>query len=269
MRPATVLAVVLLAACGSAAASCTRPLVVPVAPIGVSVTVEQGRIGGVFPDLLREVATGLGCELKLWEVPRSRIEVLFRAGQADVLLAATHSDARDAAGQFVPLMQTRPGLLSLDTPVPAVRTLADVVARPALGLVAVRGFDYGPGYDVLLRTLAAAQRLRYAKDPREALRLLAAGSGSATIMPPTALYGAALGDPRTAQLAARIRSAALDDLPWTPSGVYVSAALPGPDRAALAAALSDPARRASLLAAYRRRYPAELMAMSTRPLPPP
>jgi polar amino acid transport system substrate-binding protein len=205
----------------------------------------------------------------LWEVPRSRIEVLFRAGQADVLLAATRSAERDRAGQFLALMQTRPGLLTLDTPAASIRSLADLVARPDIGVVAVRGFDYGPGYDAMLRQLEARQRLRYAKDPREALRLLAAGIGKATIMPPTALYGAALGDARTAPLAGRVRSVALEDMPWSPSGVYLSAALPQPDRSALAAALAQPARRAALLDAYRRRYPAELMAVSTRALPSP
>ena len=34
-------------------AECSRALRVPVAPIGLAVTVNDGKVGGIYPDLLR------------------------------------------------------------------------------------------------------------------------------------------------------------------------------------------------------------------------
>ncbi|MGZ3184211.1 MAG: substrate-binding periplasmic protein [Telluria sp.] len=268
MHTRAALAIFALAAAPWAAyAGCSRPIEAPVAPIGLSIVVKENQVSGVFPEFIQSALDAAGCSIRMHPVPRARVEVMFEQGSADMLLAATHSERRDEFGQFVPLLQTRAVLLSLDGPRPAIHSIAELLAQRSLRLAVVRGFDYGPAYRGLVEQLTQQKRIYLQKDPLEIARMLKAGMVDATIMPASALYGAAIGDARVSDIAARLRFEPLDELPWTQAGVYLSLrALTPADRQTLDAALTAAAKGQALLQAYRRYYPAYLVAAGTRPL---
>jgi polar amino acid transport system substrate-binding protein len=91
----------------SAEAACSRVMRVPVAAIGLSVTASGGAVGGVYPDVLRRIEADSGCRFEFSVVPRARLEAMFIGGQADLLLPATRTPARDARGHFVPMGRAR------------------------------------------------------------------------------------------------------------------------------------------------------------------
>lgn len=257
-----------LAVPGLAAAGCSRPIVVPVSPLGFSVTVDKsGQIGGVFPALMLDIGSKIGCEIRMTEVPRARLEMMFEQGHADMLLAATHAERRDKFGQFVALIQTRATLVSLDPKHPPIHTMAELLARPDLKLALVRGFDYGPAYNKLSERLQAEGRLILARDPLEIARMLKAGIANFTILPASGIWGAAKADPRTADIADAFRVEPLEELPWIPAGVYLSLqSLSESDRAVLEAGLNAAAKSGALYHAYKNLYPATLFVLGSRPL---
>jgi polar amino acid transport system substrate-binding protein len=248
--------------------ACSRPIIVPVSTIGWSVTISKtGVIGGVFPTLMKEIGDKIGCELRFTEVPRARLEMLFELGEADMLLAATQSEHRDQFGQFVPLIKTRAALVSIDSQHAPLASLAEVLAHKQISVALVRGFDYGPAYRALSEQLKAEDRLVLAKDPLDVARMLKAGIATATIMPPSALYGAASNDPRTADIAGRLRVEPMDELPWGLAGVYLSRKSLSPqDRAVLEEGLQAAARSGALYKAYKHYYPAAIFEASSHPL---
>jgi polar amino acid transport system substrate-binding protein len=248
-------------------AACSRPLKVPVSPIGLSVVVKGQDVSGVFPELLASLGGKAGCRFTWSVVPRARLELMFEQGQADMLVAATQSARRDQFGLFIPLVNSRATLVTVGPKRAPIATMDQLLARRELRVALVRGFDYGPDYLDLVKKLAAQGRLILEPDPTAVARLMQAGIVDATIMPPTAIIGAAQGDPRLDGLAARLHSEALDELPWRKSGVYLSnAALSIEDRAALEQWLSQAGKSGALWKAYQRYYPPALLAESTRPL---
>ncbi|TFW22763.1 transporter substrate-binding domain-containing protein [Massilia arenosa] len=268
MHPLRLLAAATAAVPLLASAGCSRPITVPVSPIGQSIRIDKdGQISGVFPALMRDIGAKTGCEIRMSEVPRARLEMMFEQGHADMLLAATHAERRDKYGQFVPLIQTRAVLMSLDHQRAPIKTMAELAARPELKLVLVRGFDYGPAYNALSRRLQAAHRLVLAKDPLEVARMLQSRIADVTIMPASGLYGAAKADPRTASIAEQFRVEPLEELPWGLAGVYLSTqSLTADDRAVLESGLNAAAKAGALYHAYKGFYPANIFAFSSRPL---
>lgn len=57
-----------------AQAGCSRPINVPMAPIGLSVSFDDGQAQGVYPTLLREVAASSQCKFDVQKVPRARLQ---------------------------------------------------------------------------------------------------------------------------------------------------------------------------------------------------
>ncbi|GAB3402938.1 transporter substrate-binding domain-containing protein [Massilia agilis] len=250
-----------------ASAGCSRPLEVPVAPMGFSVTLDGDKAGGAFVEFIEQVAASAGCRLHMPQVPRARLEFMFEQGDADVMLASTHSEKRDQFGVFIPLVQTRSVMVSLKGSTrPAIHSLAELLATPALRVAAVRGFDYGPAYRQAVDQLKDQHRLLVEKDPLEVARLLKANMADVTIMPASALYGAAVVDPRVSDIATNLRIEPLDELPWTYGGLYLSNRIPEADRKILEKAIRAANRNHALLNAYRRYYPAEMVNAGTRAL---
>lgn len=247
-------------------AACSRPLEVPLAPIGFSVKVDGDKASGVFVEFIRQVADSVGCQLRMHPVPRARLEFMFEKGEADVMLAATRSEKRDQSGHFIPLVQSRAVMVSLGGSRPAIHSLAELIAMPGLRVAVVRGYDYGPAYQRAVEQLERQNRLFQEKDPLEIARLLKGKMVDATIMPASTLYGAAVVDSRVADIATRLRIEPLEEMPWHLGGLYLSHKLPEADRAALEKAIQAANRNHALLNAYRRYYPAELVAATTRAL---
>jgi polar amino acid transport system substrate-binding protein len=257
----------LLAVSGAASAGCSRPILVPAAPVGVAVTVTGQKIGGMYPELLRLVGSKAGCEFKFSVVPRIRLEVMFENGTADLLLAAIHTSRRDQAGLFVPMVETRATLLSLNSDRPAVRSIAQLLERRELRVALVRGFDYGDAYLDLIDKLTVQGRIYMEANPIAVARLIKGGMADVTIMPATSFIGGLQGDRRTEGLAAKLHIEALDELPWIRSGIYLSrTSLTPADRALLEQALVASVRSGVWWQALRRYYTPAVMHLNMRPL---
>jgi len=253
----------------SAYAGCTRPIEVPMAPMGLSATFEGERAHGLYPALIRELSAATDCQFKIYRVPRARQQKLFEAGQADVMAPAAQAATRDAHGEFVPLVQVRASLLTTASDQPPPRSLAELLARRGDKVVVVRGFTYGPAYDQALATLRTQQRLIEEPDPAGVGRALRQGLAHATVMTPHILIGALSQEQDLAPLAKQLRVEALQELGWAESGVYLSRhTLVDADRRALAAALRQAVRSGRVWQLFNDTYPPGSLNGSVRALPP-
>lgn len=246
----------LLLGCAAAQAGCSRALQVPVAPIAYSVVVEGGRIGGVYPELLRRIGAESGCEFAFEAAPRARVELMFERGQADLLLAATRSDRRDRFGDFVPLVRSRPVLIGPDSARPRLSSLQALASHPTLRVAAVRGFDFGPDYRALLQTLRVQRRLVMEADAVGVARALQHGLADVTVMTPSILFGTLMADERLRPLRESLRVEALHELPWTEAGFYLNRqALNEADRSLLRGLLERQRDSGELWRALLAQYP--------------
>lgn len=269
-KPLCVLLVCLLAVLPRVGhAACSRVINVPVAATGQSVVIEGDTIKGIYPDLLRGMEEKEGCNFAFTAVPRARLEVLFETGRADLLIPATKTPKRDTHGTFVPLIQNRAMLVSLQSTRAAIKSVQELLDQPTLRVALVRGFDYGTAYHELVVALEKQGRLILEVDGLSVARLLKAGTVDATIMAPTIIAGAMQDDERVRDLIDKLRFEPLKELPWGSSGVYVSnRALGDDDKAALQAALERTARSGVVWKDFQQHYPAAVLQGSIRALTP-
>lgn len=256
-----------LLAAAAAQAACTRVIDVPMASIGFSVRFEQGRAQGIYPTLLRELAAGTQCQLAMPQVPRARQQSMFDAGQADVLIPASATPARDANAEFVPLIQVRASLLTLDGEAAVPRSLAELLALPDYKLVVVRGFSFGAAYDAAIATLRQRQRLVEEADAAGVARALRLGLAPATVMTASILVGTLAMEPDLSPLLKRLRVEPLEELGWQASGLYLSRRLGEPDRRLLRQAFGQAARTGRVWQLFNEHHPPGSLGSSIRPLP--
>ncbi len=260
----------LLAACGcmafAARAGCSHPIQLPVAPIGLSVFEAPDKsISGVYPDILRSVSGKEGCEFVFSMVPRARLEALFEAGRVEMLVPASRSNARDALGVFVPMVQSRATILSLASDRIKLGSAQELINRRELKVGLVRGFDFGPAYLALVKELSAQGRVVMDVDAISVARLLQNNTIDVTIMVPSILLGAIHLDPRFVALADKLRSEPIEELPWGASGIYLSkTALSDSDRIGLQEMLERASRTGAVWKAFQRYYPAVALTGSIR-----
>jgi polar amino acid transport system substrate-binding protein len=251
------------AVAGWARAECSRTMRAPVAPVGLSVIVSDAQVSGVYPDLLRSLT---GCDFLFSSVPRARLEAMFESGRADVLIPASRTPRRDEWGFFVPLIYSRATVISLGGERAPVRSLQDLRERRDLRVALVRGFDYGEPYQALIKDLRAQGRLSFDVDAVAVARMLNGGLADVTIMAPSIFVGALHGDPRVRFLIDRVRYEAVDELPWSDSGAYISkAAVSEQDRAVLTEALERAAKSGAVWKAFQRYYPQGSLTDSIKP----
>jgi polar amino acid transport system substrate-binding protein len=255
----------LCAAPALARAGCSRPILIPSAPVGLSVLVRGNEVSGIFPEFLRQVGATISCDLVWSAAPRARIEVLFAKGGADILMPATSSAARDELGVFVPVLDTRAFAVALASDRPPLENMEQLLARRDLRVAMVRGFDYGPAYQKLAEQLAKQGRLRLESNPGSVVRLLQDGLSDVAILTPITVYGAIKTDARLQGMEARVRFEALPELQWHPSGIYLSRKLPAADLALLEKGIRDAAGNGLLVQAYKRTYPSHIISLGTRP----
>lgn len=206
---------------GLAAASCSRTINVPVAPHGMSIIDKHGKAAGVVPEMLDEIGDKFGCKFAFPLVPRARLEMLFRAGDADMVVIATRSPERDVSGTFVPVFKYRAVLVGVKPADKAVQSVDALIKQTNLRIALVRGFDYGPAYRKLLEP-GMASRVQLANDLSDLMRRLQANIADVTILPYASAYNTIVEDPRLTGLDARLSISALEDLPWQDAGFYVS-----------------------------------------------
>ena len=250
-------------------AACSRAILVPVASTGQSVIIEGNTIKGIYPDLLRSVSDKEGCTFNFTAVPRARLELLFETGRADVLIPASKTPKRDTHGVFVPLIQNRAMLISLQSNRAPIGSAQELLEQSNLKIVLVRGFDYGPAYQELVAALEKQGRLILEVDGLSVARLLKAGTVDATIMAPSIVAGAMQDDDRVRDLITSLRFESLRELPWGTSGAYISnRSLSTEDKAALQVALERAARSGVVWKGFQQYYPPAVLQGSIRPLSP-
>lgn len=260
------LALLALGTTAAATAGCTRDIVAPMSPLGVSVLAKGGSLSGIFPDLLRSLGDKAGCRFTLPVVPRARLEAMFANGQADLLAPAVRTPQRDLLGHFVPVASSRPTLITLEGEHAPVRSAQELLERREIRVAVVRGFDYGPAYVELIKGLTAQGRLFLEVDVVSVARLLQAGFIDATIMAPTVLSGTVQTDKRTQDMNLRLRLEPLPELPWSQIGIYISKQAVGPDDlATLQEMLEKGARSGRVLEAYQHYHSSELLTVGIRP----
>ena len=213
----------------NALADCSRPIQVPVAVSGFSVIAKGSKFSGIMPEFLGQVEAKTNCRFVFYYVPKNRQEFLFETGKADLLIATVKTDRRENYGHFIPLIQLRATLISVEGKDPAIQSAKDLISRPKLKLVVVRGYDYGPIYQSILEEMKALGRLAVETDPISAGRLMQNNPNYVTIMAPTLFAGVVQTEEILRSLRGKLRFEKLDDLPWNESGIYVSKTSLSPD----------------------------------------
>lgn len=265
-RGAWLLAAAMLALANPARAECSRPIRVPVAPLGMSVITSGGATAGIYPELLKRIESDTGCQFELSVVPRARLEAMFAGVGADLLVPATRTASRDAHGDFVPMMRSRPLLISLASARPPIESLEMLAERRELRVVLVRGFDYGAPYQRLMETLRQQKRLVLEADIPAVARALERNLADVTLMAPSIFTGTLLQDSRTRALVERLRFEVVPELGWGESGIYVSRKLPAGDRERLIDALERGAHGSAFWKSVQRHYPPGSYEEGLKPL---
>ena len=267
--PSRCLTAALLCAALPAWAGCSRPINVPAAPTGQTVTVTgTGRgagVGGLVPEVLTLVGAKAGCTFTWSIVPRIRLETMFEAGQADLLVAATQVERRDRHGLFIPIVEARPTLISLEGERAKISSIAELLERRELRVALVRGYDYGEPYRAMIATLTVQGRVYLEADARTVARMINGAMADVTIMPASSFIGGLRDDPRTDDMAARLRIEPLAELPWIKSGIYISnKSLSAADRRTLERALTASVKSGIWWQALKRYYTPALLQNNTR-----
>lgn len=253
----------------AAFAKCSRVINVPVSPTGLSVITQGEIVHGIFPDLLRRLGAKSGCSFAFPVVPRARQEAMFEAGTADLLVTSIQTARRDALGEYIPMVQIRATLISVAAKRPAIQTMQELIKQRELRLVLVRGYDYGPDYQKLVAELSEQGRVFMEPDPLAVAKVLQSSPEKATIMAPSIFTGAIGDDPRFSGMSAKLRFEALEELPWSPSGTYISrTSLEPADKALLLDLLERAAKSGEVWSAYQHHYSAKIVKLSLRPLEP-
>jgi polar amino acid transport system substrate-binding protein len=249
----------------NAAAGCSRDIAAPVSANGASVIVEGLTVKGIYPDLLRAIGPKAGCNFVFTVVPRARQVAMFSAGTADVLVPASRTPARDKFGTFVPMINHRAMLISVNTGRAPITSAQDLLARKELRVAVVRGFEYGEAYTALIEELQKQGRLFVEVDVVGIARLLSAGSADVTIMGPTLMAGAIRRDPRVHGLLDKLKTESIPELPWHQSGAYLSNALKPEDMAVVRAALEKAGNSNQVMDGYLHYFRADVLNDSVRP----
>ncbi|MCG2583582.1 ABC transporter substrate-binding protein [Massilia sp. TS11] len=260
----TLLLGVLAGAAWPALAACSRPIQVPMAPHGVAIVSKNDKAAGVLPDLLQSLGEAHGCKFVFSLVPRARLEMLFKEGNADLIVLSTRSPERDRAGSFVPMINYRAVLVS-NKPLPTpVHTVEELVKNTELRIALVRGFDYGPAYRTLLEPALTA-RVQLANDLNDLMRRLQANIADVTILPYSSAYNTIVDDARLKGLDATLTIHALDDLPWQDAGFYVSSRTLAPaDKSALIDLLGADEVGNQFIKGLSKAIPPKILALTAR-----
>jgi len=219
----------------SAQAACSRPITVPASSLGKMVIVnnETDEVSGIYPDLLRERGLKAGCTFVFPIAPRARAELMVSSGESDLLVGSVKVPERDAwAGDYVAIHGSEWMLASLLT-TPAPKSVEELLARPGLRFNAVRGYNYGPEYLVMLEKLKKMGKLEYMKDPESIVRKMQMRRADYTLMPASTFAGALYAMDLKEKLGSQVRYTQLEGLPTTVNGVYLSKKLSPQDMTAV------------------------------------
>ncbi|MET3116749.1 polar amino acid transport system substrate-binding protein [Undibacterium sp. GrIS 1.8] len=250
----------------SAEAKCSREINVPISAAGQSVTIVDGNISGIYPEILRSFGSKESCTFIFSDVPRSRLEVLFNTGKADLLIPASKTPDRDKYGIFIPLVFSRATIISIETNRPSIKTAQDLLEHKELKVVLVRGYDYGDAYQTLVKELNKQGRVILEADPVSVARMLKANKFNITIMAPSIFVGAIKDDDRAKDILDKLRYEPIEELPWGDSGVYISkSSLSEEDKASLKDLLQRAEKTGAIWKSFQSHHDADVLKESIRP----
>ena len=106
-------------------AACTRKINVAFSPAGHLANIEADKIFGVLPDLLSDFEQNKECQFNFSVVPRARQHLMFRNGQADLLIGDTYL-------KIIHELKQQGRLIDEADPVSAARTLKVGIADYAI-----------------------------------------------------------------------------------------------------------------------------------------
>lgn len=245
-------------------AGCSRVIQVPVSAVGYSIILRAEAVSGIYADLLREVEKD-GCQFQFHVVPRARSEVLFKTGNADLLLPATRTPQRDELGLLIPLLKSRATVISIASNRAAITSAQDILVRKELKLVLVRGFEFGPGYQSLLAEMTRQGRVMFETDVISVARMLKMSDNYISIMAPSIIIGGIKDDARVQDLQDKLRFEPIDELPWEDAGIYISnMSLNKADRDFLQNALTRAAKTGMAWQSFKQYFSADLVKASIR-----
>ncbi|WP_077036195.1 transporter substrate-binding domain-containing protein [Pelomonas sp. KK5] len=247
----------LLALDAPAVAGCSRPIAVPIAPSGrLAFVGADEQVLGVYPDLLRQLGSRIGCHFHITAMPRARLEMEFNAGRhADLLISATRTPERDRSGEFVPLFRQPLVIVTRNAgKAPVVPDNRAALVQGDWRMAVQRSFHFSPEYRSLVAELEAAGRVDPVNDLDAAARMLRAARVDFALMSPPqaqAIAGADLVFRR------------FEGLPLMEVGLYLSrTSLGGPERALLKEALGRAAREGLVRQAFLHHYPPQVVELN-------
>lgn len=210
------LALTLFSTALAAAESCSRPIIVGVTPAGNAVTVSaDGKIGGLYVEILNQVARNGNCTFSYEPLPRARAHHMFQGNNIDILAPAAQSEERDKTGEFV---TSSTMAITLITPKNKSANALAALEKGELLVNIVRGFDFGPEYHKLVAKLQARSMLEEVVDSDTVARKMQAGRIDATIMPALTFYPSAF----EAGLAQNLVATVIPDIAGITAGIYLS-----------------------------------------------
>ncbi|MBX9900384.1 MAG: hypothetical protein K2Y28_06320 [Burkholderiaceae bacterium] len=261
---------VLLNTAGISFASCERTLQAPAWNAGQSIIVRNSKVSGILPKLFSEEVKKVGCEINFVSVPPSRAAEMFKNGTADLLMLTFKTPLREELGEFIPLIQGRAQLISLDQKHSKISTIQQLLTTPEIHLMLVRGYDFGADYQQLVVQLQKQGRITFQPDALSVARMMKRvidGRTIATIMAPTVFYAAIFDDDRVGDMVDKLRLEPLNELPWAETGTYLSKfSMQENDRQLLRSVLNDIAQSNAYWKEIQSNYPARFLKESMRPI---
>lgn len=164
------------------AQACKRVARVGVSELGFASYQQDGKVGGISVDLVREMARRAGCQVEFLWFPRDRLLIEYSSDRIDIAMAALRTPQVDKVAHFLPYGYTQFELLLPRRA--GVTSLADFIEKGGGTLVAHRGQTFTPVIRAQIARLEKAGRLEWLSDFDALFRRVAASRSDATIATP-------------------------------------------------------------------------------------
>lgn len=142
---------------------------------------------GLDLDMLQELERRSGCTLRSVVESRLRIWDQMRRGVLQLTLSSVITPERREVAEIHPYLQARFQVVLRGDATKGVTSIAAFDARPALRVLGVRGYAYGPTLGAWAQRMREQGRLVESGDFHGAMRMFRAGRADALIAAPSAM----------------------------------------------------------------------------------
>jgi polar amino acid transport system substrate-binding protein len=210
-------------------AKCSRIINVPLPALNaannnVSSDAKRSDLTAYMILLMGDISEKLGCQFNYLSVPKTRQELLFGNGEADILFMATKTAKRDEVGLHVPLLKIKPSIVSNTKFGLSNITLKRIQEDQKLHLVLVRGFDYGIEYNEFVQTMENDKRVSYEPDVFSVARMMSYKENVVTIIRPSIFEEVLSTEKVLSSLLGNIHYSEVEEFAWIDMGIYISKA---------------------------------------------